>query len=174
MLHHRRVLMLERRWQQRLLLINPQSSVHLDRGLRDHRSLPRGRERSLWHDLHWKGHEGSREGASGGRILACIYIYAVESNIGPILGSFWFKNWSKVASKIGPRLFCLLSPISKCFWYFQNHKKCVGMHSFLQFLGVAKKGFLKNVHFLFLSFYVGERKREKRRKKKRKDKKIEK
>ena len=40
--------------------------------------------------------------------LLYIYIYAVESKLGPRFGVFWVKTRSKVASKLGPRFFFLL------------------------------------------------------------------
>ena len=98
-----------------------------------------------------------------------IYIYAVESKLGPKFGFFWVKTWSKVASKLGPRFFfCLFFP--KFIVFFGYLKKtqivCRGAKIiFWQFVRVSKKGFSKkNVHFLFLSFLCWRKKKRKREK----------
>ena len=51
-----------------------------------------------------------------GCVYIYIYIYAVESKLGPRFGFFWVKTWSKVGSKLGPRFFWLVLPSFIVFW----------------------------------------------------------
>ena len=93
-------------------------------------------------------------------IYACIYIYAVESRLGPR----WVKTWSKVGSKLGPKCFFA------CFSLLGSLKitdiVCRGAKIGFGSLSGCKKGFLKEkLHFMFLSFLCWTMKKRKDQKK---------